>query len=264
MSDPHTLLAGKKALITGGNTGIGAAICRAFVASGAQVMINYLHHDEQANSLCDELNAGRETPCAYMYKADISHFDSVVALVSASIDALGGLDIFVNNAGIESQSTLTEMLPETWDTVMNTNLRGAFLCVQQIGKYWIANEQGGTILNITSVHDSVARAGFAHYNVSKAGLSMLTKSIAVEWGAYGIRALSIAPGIIETDINRERIIEFGADKVRGWIPAKRIGLPEDVARACVLMASDYAAYVNGSTILVDGGYAQNLVRHEQR
>lgn len=264
MSDAQNLLKGKRALITGGNTGIGADICRAFVASGAQVMVNYLHYQEQAESLRDELNMGQEHTVAYIHKADISDPDDVADLVSATYKAMGGLNILVNNAGIETQGALADMPLKMWDAVMNVNLRGAFLCVQQIGRSWIASERNGTILNITSVHDSVPRAGFAHYNVSKAGLAMLTKSIAVEWGHYGIRALSIAPGVIATDLNRERISEIGIDKVRSWIPAGRIGLARDVAMTCTLMASDYASYVNGSTIIVDGGYVQNLVRHEQR
>lgn len=264
MDDPVNLLAGKRALVTGGNTGIGAAICRAFVEHGARVMVNYFHQEEQAEALRAELNTGQATPCAHISHADISDSDAVAGLVSKTVDLLGGLDILVNNAGVESHGTLAEMPLQTWDAVMNVNLRGAFLCIQAVGRGWLANEQSGTILNITSVHDSVPRAGFAHYNVSKAGLAMLTKSIAVEWGPHDIRALSIAPAIIETDLNRDRIAEIGTDKVRSWIPNRQIGTVEDVARVCALMASDYAAYVNGSTILVDGGYAQNLVRHEKR
>ena len=264
MNEPANLLEGKLVLITGGNVGIGAAICRTFVRQGAQVIVNYLHYKEQAEALYDELNTGHSTPRVHLCYADISNPDAVDALVSKTVDLLGGLDILVNNAGIESYGTLAEMSLQTWDAVMNVNLRGAFLCIQEVGRRWLAEKKGGTILNITSVHDSVPRAGFAHYNVSKAGLAMLTKSIAVEWGPHDIRALSIAPAIIETDLNRDRIAKIGTDKVRSWIPNRQIGTVEDVARVCALMASDYAAYVNGSTILVDGGYAQNLVRHEKR
>jgi len=264
MNEAANLLAGKRALITGGNTGIGAAICRTFVKQGAQVMVNYLHQQEQAEALHAELNTGQSMPRAYLCHADISDPDAVASLFSKAVNLLNGVDILVNNAGVESPGTLEKLSLQTWDAVMNVNLRGAFLCIQEIGRRWLAEGQGGTILNITSVHETVPRAGFAHYNVSKAGLAMLTKSIAVEWSPHGIRALSIAPAIIETDLNRERIAEFGTDNIRSWIPDRQIGTADDVARVCALMASDYAAYVNGSTILVDGGYAQNLVRHEQR
>jgi len=172
--------------------------------------------------------------------------------------------VLVNNAGCESTYALLDLPVEEWDRVLNTNLRGAFMCARAVGRVMVEQGTGGVIVNISSMHEEVPRLGLTHYCVSKAGLAMLTKGLALEWAEYGIRVVSVAPGAIETDMNRKEIAAFGRHRFEEWIPAGRLGTVDDIAPAVVFLASDDAAYVSGSTLRIDGAYLLNHTRYDPR
>lgn len=253
-------LTGKRVLVTGGNQGIGRAICVHFGRAGARVAVNYLDHPELAETLLDDL--GRENAAAI--QADVRDEAAVERLVAATVEALGGLDVLVNNAGCESTYALLDLPAAEWDRVLDTNLRGAFLCARAAGRVMVGQGSGGVIVNISSMHEDVPRLGLTHYCVSKAGLSMLTKGLALEWAEYGIRVVGVAPGAIETDMNRAEIAAFGRHKFEEWIPAGRLGSVEDVAPAVVFLASDDAAYISGAMLRIDGAYLLNHTRYDPR
>lgn len=253
------LLTGKRALVTGGSRGIGAAICRVMAREGARVAINYLHHAAEARALAEELS-----PQAMTIQGDISREEDVTRLVATVVEKFGGLDILVNNAGTESTVAALDLPMAEWDRVMNINLRGAFLCAQEAARAMRAGGNPGVIINNSSIHESVPRLGLTHYAVSKAGLLMLTRSLGLEWAEFGIRVVGVSPGAIETDMNREEIEAFGRHLFDEWIPAGRLGQVEDVAETVAFLASDRASYISGTTLTIDGAYTQNTIRYDPR
>jgi NAD(P)-dependent dehydrogenase (short-subunit alcohol dehydrogenase family) len=174
------------------------------------------------------------------------------------------LDILVNNAGVESIVPALDLPTEEWDRIINTNLRGAFLCSQGAARLMKREGSGGVIINISSIHEQVPRLGTVHYSVSKAGMSMLTRSLAHEWGGFNIRVVGISPGIIETEINSDQIERFGREQFTEWVPLKSLGTIADIASAVVFLASDDARYISGTTITIDGAYSLNTVRYDPR
>jgi glucose 1-dehydrogenase len=253
-------LTGKRVIVTGGNQGIGKAIAQHARKAGAKVAINYLHQPEQAWTLVDEL--GREHSIAV--EADVRDEHAVKRMVDEVVSAFGGVDVLVNNAGCESTHAALDLQMAEWDRVIDTNLRGSFICAQAVGRVMRGQGTGGVIVNISSMHETVPRLGLTHYCISKAGLAMLTKSLALEWAEYGIRVVSVAPGAIETDMNRLEIAAFGKEKFEEWIPAGRLGTVDDVAPAVVFLASDAASYISGSTLRIDGTYLMNHTRYDPR
>lgn len=253
-------LTGKRALVTGGNQGIGKAICRQLRHDGAKIAVNYLDNPELTETLLNEL--GRDHSLGV--QADVRDEVAVERMISQVTDAFGGIDILVNNAGCESTYALLDLPMAEWDRVLDTNLRGAFMCARSAGRAMIAQGRGGVIINISSMHEAVPRLGLTHYCISKAGLSMLTKGFALEWAEYGIRVVGVAPGAIETDMNRAEIAAFGVEKFEEWIPAGRLGTVNDVAPAVAFLASDDAAYISGSTLRIDGVYLLNHTRYDPR
>ena len=263
-------LSGKRALVSGGNTGIGAGISRALAAAGARVAIDYVIQPEKALGLAAALNEqyGAETAVALL--GDISQEASAEGLVEACVQALGGLDILVNNAALESVAPALEMTLSEWDRIVNTNLRGTFILSRCAARQMIAQGRGGAIVNIQSIHDTIARKGAVHYCVSKAGIAMLTKMLALEWAEHGIRVVGVSPGAIATERGTPAgppppdPEEFSRQFSEEWIPAGRWGRNADVAEVVVFAASELAGYMTGTTIYVDGGYGINLVRYDQR
>ena len=261
-------LRGKRALVTGGNTGIGAAICRSLAAAGARVVVNYVILPERTQALMDELNTlhGEETVCAY--QADIRQEEAVTGMFAWVKESLGGLDILVNNAGVESMYAAIDLPAAEWDRILDTNLRAAFLCAQAAARLMRGQGSGGVIIQNSSIHDTIARLGAVHYVVSKAGLTMLTRELALEWAEFGIRVVGVAPGAISA--NRSDIDEvfknftISGEEFLSWIPLHRFGSEADVANLVAFLASDLASYITGTTITVDGGYSTNLVRYDQR
>lgn len=248
-------LSGKRALVTGGNLGIGRAIAEAFGAAGARVAVNYMSHPRAAFDLCREISPGDEAT-AIALEADVSDPEAVRAMFAAIDEAWGGLDILVNNAGIDGpREPGWEARIEDWRRVMEVNLGGAFNCAQEALRRMVP-AGSGVVINITSVHELIPWAGYSAYTASKAGLSMMTKTLAQEAAPHGVRVLALAPGAIKSPVNRalwedpERLAAI-TDK----IPMGALGKPRDIADVAVVLASSVGDYITGSTVFVDGGMA---------
>jgi glucose 1-dehydrogenase len=245
-------LAGKVALVTGAGSGIGAAIAQAFADNGAAVCINWFgDHGEAAR-----VHAARlETAIAY--EADVADSVAVAAMVSATVERLGGLDILVNNAAINASGGVLDMGLDAWDAVIRVNLRGAFCCLQAAGRAMRDSGRGGAIINISSIHEDVPFPTFTPYAAGKGGLRMLMRTAAVELAEHNIRVNNIAPGAIRTHLNQETLEDPERQALlRRLIPQRRMGTPQDVAAVAVFLASDNASYVTGATYTVDGGMSR--------
>ncbi len=243
------LLAGKTALITGASKGIGRKIAEVFAQQGANVAFTYLSSVEKGQALEQELQAfGTQVKG---YRSDASKFDEAEALINAIVADFGTLDIVVNNAGITKDGLLMRMTEENWDDVININLKSVFNVSKAASKVMMKNRKG-SIINMSSVVGVQGNAGQANYAASKAGIIGFSKSLAKELGSRNIRTNVIAPGFIRTEMTDV----LDPKVVAGWeanIPLKRAGEPEDVANACLFLASDLSSYVTGQVISVCGG-----------
>ncbi len=242
-------LAGKVALVTGGSRGIGRATALKLAAQGAKVGVNYNRSPDAANEVVAEAASGGGEAVAI--PGDVGTRDGAEGAVKAVVDQFGKLDILVNNAGITRDMLLMRLSEEDWDAVLDTNLKGAYMCSKVACRHMLRS-RWGRIVNISSVVGLTGNAGQANYASAKAGLLGLTKSLARELGSKNITVNAIAPGYIETDIVAglsEEIRQY----VLSQIPAGRYGQPEDVAEAVVFLVSDRASYINGQTLNVDGG-----------
>ena len=256
---PLKLLKGQRALVSGASSGIGDAVALALGLAGADVLINYSHHREPAEALAAKI---RESgPKAEAFQADVSKESEVQAMFQRAIDAFGGVDIVVSNAGIQQDSPFDQMTLSQWQRVIDVNLTGQFLCAREAVRTF--KKQGvlpgvsvaaGKLICMSSVHDVIPWAGHVNYASSKGGIAMMMKSIAQEVAPFRIRVNSISPGAIRTPINTAAwsTPEAYADLMR-LVPYKRIGEPDDIARTAVWLASDHADYITGATIYVDGG-----------
>lgn len=244
-------LKGRRALVTGGNRGIGRAIALQLAEAGADIMINYVGRREEAEATAADCRAfGVKAACCY---ADISREDDVEKLFAEMVQQLGGVDILVNNAGITRDALLLRLSPEDFDAVLATNLRGAFLCMKQAGKLMM-KQRFGRIINISSVVALRGNAGQVNYAASKAGIIGMTKSLARELASRNVTVNALAPGFIETAMTAA-LPEAVRNKMLEGIPAGRMGQPEDVAAAALFLASPQAAYITGQVLSVDGGMA---------
>jgi NAD(P)-dependent dehydrogenase (short-subunit alcohol dehydrogenase family) len=248
----HIDLHNKRVLVTGGNSGLGAAMARAFAAAGARVAINYLVHPDATEALLADFQAaGGE---ALGLQADVSDAGAVEAMFAQLDEAWGGIDVLVSNAGIDgARATGWESDVGAWSKVIDINLKGAYLCARQALARMVP-QGSGVVLSTTSVHEVIPWAGYSAYTASKAGLAMMAKSLALEAAPFGVRVLCIAPGAIRTPINRA--VWDNPEQYRDLltkIPLGRIGEPEDIAGMAVMLASDVAAYLTGTTVFVDGG-----------
>ena len=245
-------LAGKRVLVTGGNSGIGAAIARTFAEAGADVAINYVAQPEAAQDLKAAIAAsGRR---ALAIEADVADPDAVAAMFDDIDAAWGGIDVLVNNAGIDGKRMLAwEADHKAWRKVLDVNLFGAFHCAHEALKRMVP-QRSGVIINMSSVHETIPWTGYSAYAASKAAIAMMTKTLAQESAPHGIRVVALAPGAVRTPINRNVWADpKGLADLLEKIPLNRIGEPEDIARMAVLLASDLAGYVTGTSIFVDGG-----------
>lgn len=253
------ILEGQRALVTGASSGIGEAIARAFSEAGASVIVNYRSSKDDAERIVAEI--GNRGGQAFAIQADISQPEECVRLFKETEEKLGGLDILVANAGVQRDAPIAEMSLEDWQTVIDTNLTGQFICAQQAVRLFRKKKNVapvssalGKILFTNSVHQVIPWAGRANYATSKGGLKLLMETMAQELAAEKIRVNAIAPGAIKTNINEEAWETPQArDELLTLIPYGRIGLPEDVAKAAVWLASDESDYVVGTTLYVDGG-----------
>jgi len=245
-------LDGKRALVTGGNSGMGAAIATVLADAGAKVAINYVVHPEAAQDLVKQIQERQGEALAI--QADVSDPTAVVEMFEQIDRAWGGIDILINSAGIDGVRAFAwEADVAAWRKVIEVNLFGAFYCAQQALKRMV-HQKCGVILNISSVHEIIAWSGYSAYTASKAGLGMMTQTLAQEAAPHGVRVLAVAPGAIRTPINRA--IWSDPASLRDLlekIPLNRLGEPEDIARMVVVLVSDVASYVTGRTVFVDGG-----------
>lgn len=242
----------RRALVTGANSGIGRAIALRLAHEGAAVVINYVSHPEAADEVVQEIAAlgGR----AIAVQADVSNEQQVDEMFARAQAEFGGLDILVNNAGFETQHPLLEMPADAWRKVLDVDLTGAFLCAQRAARLMVAAKTGGAIVNISSVHNLIPWGGFAHYCAAKAGLDMLTKTMALELATERVRVNSVAPGAIQTPINQNVWGDPGTLKdLLRKIPSERMGQTEEVAACVAFLCSDDASYVTGAVLYVDGG-----------
>ena len=253
------VLPGQPALVTGANSGIGKAVALGLAAAGADVIVNYVSNPEAADEVAHEIEAmGRH---ALAIKADVSREDEVVAMFAKAVDHFGTLHIVCSNAGLQRDSPFDQMTLEQWNTVIGVNLTGQFLCTREAtrefkrrGLVEAVSVAVGKIICMSSVHQEIPWAGHANYAASKGGVMLLMKSIAQELAPYRIRVNSIAPGAVRTPINTAAWSTPEAyQDLMTLVPYKRIGEPEDIARAAVWLASDAADYVTGATLFVDGG-----------
>jgi glucose 1-dehydrogenase len=253
------VLAGQKAIVTGANSGIGKAVAIALAQAGADVVVNYVVNEPEADQVVDEIRGfGR---AAYAERADVSQEDQVVAMFDRAVSELGRIDILVNNAGLQRDAPFHDMTLAQWNTVIDVNLTGQFLCareaVRQFRRVGIVEGvscSAGKIICMSSVHQVIPWAGHANYAASKGGILMMMQSLAQEVAPQRIRVNSIAPGAIRTPINTAAWSTPQAYAgLMTLVPYKRIGEPIDIARAAVWLASDDSDYVVGATLFVDGG-----------
>ncbi len=253
------LLTKQKALVTGASSGIGKAVAIYLAQEGADVVVNYASSEDAAKAVVDEIKANGGNAIAI--KADVSQEDQVQAMFQHMFDAFGTIDILVNNAGLQQDASFDEMTLAQWNKVIAVNLTGQFLCareaVREFKRRGVVPEvscAAGKIISISSVHEVIPWAGHVNYAASKGGVMLMTKSVAQEVAPYRIRVNSVGPGAIRTPINIEawNSPEAYAELMK-LIPYKRIGEPEDIARAVAWLASDDADYVHGVTLFVDGG-----------
>ena len=253
-------LTGKVAIVTGASSGIGQGIALKFAQEGADVVIDYFGDDSGAVSVQSEILAlGRK---AIIFSADVSKPDETVKLVDAAWTQLGKADILVNNAGIEKGADFQDVAEKDYDLVLNVNLKGPFFTSQAFVKRLLAANLPGRILNMSSVHEDMVFPHFSTYCAAKGGLRMLMRDLAVELGPKNITVNNIAPGAINTPINA-RMMQDGPElkALLANIPLGRMGTIADVANLATFLASDDAAYVTGSTYVVDGGLMRSY--HEQ-
>ena len=239
------------ALVTGAGRGIGKAIAKALAADGAMVIINYHGSEQKAAETVREIEeaGGR----AIALRCNISDFNACKEMIDKVISEQGRLDILVNNAGITKDGLLMKMSEEDFDSVIETNLKGAFNCIRHAARQMI-KQRGGRVINISSVSGVLGNAGQANYSASKAGIIGLTKAAARELASRGITVNAIAPGFITTDMT-DALSESIKTSVTETIPMKKFGRPEDVAQTALFLASQEAGYITGQVICVDGGMA---------
>jgi glucose 1-dehydrogenase len=252
-------LEGRNVLITGGSSGIGQAIAVRFAEYGANVAINYLRRPEEAAGTEEQVQAcvhkvRREGVRDVLVGGDVSNEDDVVRMVADAVDGLGGLDVLVNNAGIQISRPTEELSSDDFDRVLAVNLRGAFMCAREAIRHFLAAEKPGSVVNISSVHQLIPKPGYLGYSASKGGMQNLTRTLALEYAGRGIRVNGIGPGATVTPINRAWIDDPEKRRqVEEHIPMQRAGEADEMAGVTAFLASDDAAYITGQTIFVDGG-----------
>jgi NAD(P)-dependent dehydrogenase (short-subunit alcohol dehydrogenase family) len=238
---------GKVALVTGAGGGIGRVIARRFAEAGAHVAVHYKESREGAEALVREL--GNDN--ARAYGADLTRVGEAERLVEAVASGLGPLDALVNNAGSYPLCELMQMKPGEWDDVLASNLRSALVCLQAAGRR-MAARGAGAIVNVTSIQAFRPAPALAHYSAAKAGLEMLTRSAALELGPSGVRVNAVAPGLVWRE-GLETAWPEGVSRFSKAAPLGRVGRPEEIADACLFLASPAARFVTGTTLVVDGG-----------
>ncbi|HEV7379014.1 MAG TPA: SDR family oxidoreductase [Dyadobacter sp.] len=264
MSDSFLRLKDQVAIVTGSSSGIGRACAIHLASLGAKVVVNYSSNAEEGRKTMEEIEKIGGT--AILVKADVSHEEEVKAMFNKTINEYGRLDILISNAGLQKDAAFLDMTLEEWQKVIDVNLTGQFLCCREAARQFVAQEKNkadvldhselsiGKIVLMSSVHDIIPWAGHVNYAASKGGVMMFMKSISQELAPHKIRVNSVSPGAIKTTINKE--VWSDPEKYNSLlqlIPYKRIGTPQDVAKAVAWLSSDESDYVNGETLYIDGG-----------
>jgi glucose 1-dehydrogenase len=249
-------LHGKAAIVTGGNSGIGMAIVLALAGAGANVVIDYVFDPAATEALEKQVVALGDK--AIGVDADVSKVADLQRLVSAAVDAFGRIDVMVNNAGVETRTSVLDTTEDQYDKVLDINLKSAFFGTQLVAKQMISQGGGGRIINITSVHEDWPMTGNTAYCLSKGGMRMLTRTAGVELAPHGITVVGVGPGAVDTPINKETV----ADPVKlrvldATIPIGRLAEPAEIAGVVAFLASDAASYITATTVFVDGGIMQS-------
>ena len=253
-------LENRVALVTGSSSGIGQAIAEKLAQHGANVVINYAGHRAGAEETLRRVEASGAK--GIVVQADVSKLADLQTLVDRGWDSFGTVDILVNNAGLEKKAAFWDATEEDYDRVLGVNLKGPFFLTQAFVRRLRSAKKTGRIINISSVHEDVAFPGFASYCASKGGMRMLMRNLAVELGPEGFTINNVAPGAILTPINKSPLEDKPKlNALLANIPLGRLGSTDDVASLVAYLASDEAAYVNGSTFTIDGGLSRNY--HEQ-
>jgi len=256
----HRVLEGQKALVTGASKGLGAAVALGLGQAGADVLVNYYSNEGGAQEIADQIE--QRGSRAVLFGADVAREDEVLAMFDRLFEEFGRIDILVANSGVQMNAPVDEMTMGQWQRVIDVNLTGQFICAREAVKAF--KRQGlnrkisyaaGKIIHMSSVHDIIPWEGHVNYAAAKGGIMLLMKSIAQEVAHLRIRVNALSPGAIRTPMNVAKLTspELYESQLLRLIPYKRIGEPEDVARAAVWLASDESDYVNGSTIYIDGG-----------
>jgi glucose 1-dehydrogenase len=251
-------LQGKIAIVTGGNSGIGKAIALGLVKAGANIAIDYVAHPEATEALEREIAALGDT--AIGVEADVSSVRELQALVDATVAKFGRLDIMVNNAGVETRTSVLTTTEADYDKVLSINLKSALFGTQIAAKQMIAQGSGGRIINITSVHEDWPMPGNTAYCLAKGGMRMLTRTAGVELAPHGICVVGVGPGAVATPINLSTMHDPALlAKLNAAIPLGRMAQPEEIANVVVFLAGDGASYLTATTIFADGGIMQGSV-----
>ena len=256
---PEKKLNGQTALVTGANSGIGEGVAIALGEAGANVVINYVANEASANAVVEKIKSFGSSAIAI--NADVRKEAEVANLFKQTIDTFGTVDILVNNAGLQRDAKFHEMTLAQWQLVIDVNLTGQFLCAREAVREFLKRGivQGrsvacGKIICMSSVHEMIPWAGHANYATSKGGIKMMMQSLAQEYGGQKIRVNSICPGAIKTPINQSaRDTAVAYDSLMELIPYNRIGVPEDIGKLAVFLASDDSDYITGASIFIDGG-----------
>jgi glucose 1-dehydrogenase len=249
-------LTGKVALVTGSSQGIGQAIAIRLAEEGADIVVNYRSHPEQAEAVKAKIESlGRR---AIAVGADLGSVVEVNKLIDASVAGLGKLDLLINNAGVERNASFWDVTEADYDLVLNTNLKGPFFATQAFVRHLQGRKSPGKIINISSVHEDLPFPHFTAYCASKGGLKMMTRNLSIELAPLGITINNIAPGAIETPINTALLNDPAKlNALLQNIPLNRLGQPGDVSSAVAFLASSEADYITGTTLVVDGGLTWN-------
>lgn len=247
---------GKVALITGGGRGIGAGIAQRFAQAGAAVVVNYHSSAAGAQQIVKAIEqAGGQ---ALAVQADVTRREDVQRMVKEVTGEYGRIDILINNAGLYPLTSVLEMTDDEWDAVVNSNLRSVFLCTQAVGRQMIAQGSGGAIVNIASIEAINPAPMHSHYDAAKGGVLMHTKTAAFELGPHNIRVNAVSPGLIWRE-GLDRDWPDGVERYRKAAPLGRLGRAEDVADACLFLASPASRWITGANLLVDGGVMTNRI-----
>lgn len=250
------LLKNKTAIVTGGSRGIGKSIAFGLASEGANIVINYVSHEEDALKTLDEIKAIKEN--AIIYRADVSSRAQVENMVGETIKKFGKIDILVNNSAIvPSNDLIIDINDSDWDRAFEVNINGCFYCTQIVANHMIKNKIKGKIINVSSICAILGYKKRGHYSATKGAMESFTRACAVEFGEYKINVNAVSPGATWTDINKELWTKEEIDFIHSRIPLGKVAVPRDMVGAVLFLASDMSEYITGQVIRVDGGWTSN-------